>query len=360
MARIELRPDLVASRYAALQLGPRIVYSFETQEGLPVDAGNELLRKLSPFTLRIVVPTVFEEETSVDVNLIGSAFQSIDESNAAANEVRRLFGISTVAGADTGLARETLQRIVSAGQIISGVTSTERAVLTDSLTAADIALQVENALNAPPLTLLVNTREMNITYNTVQQFQNRTRKGRIFERWGESQEVISFSGTTGGFMAAANPQNALGPRTTETSSVSGLQHASKRDSAAFQNFISLFQFYKNNGYIYDTVRGTEAHLMVGSIAIEYDQNVYIGHIDSFEYSYTADTPHRLEWSMEFTVDRKYDTAQAPITVLPMQYAGSSLLPNANPDAVSGGGLVQVSGTEQFSQTPLDLLIPSGV
>jgi hypothetical protein len=102
----------------------------------------------------------------------------------------------------------------------------------------------------------------------------------------------------------------------ETSSPTGVQFASKRDSAAYQNFTSLFHFYLNNGYIFDQVGGSEAHLMIGAVAIDYDQMTYVGHIESFEYSYQQDQPHRIEWSMEFIVDQQYDHAEAPVVVLP--------------------------------------------
>lgn len=364
-----ISPSLIASRYSGLVTGPRQVYSFETQAGVPVDAGNQLLRDLSPFTIRMVVPSLLNQEPAgVDVGLIGRANVSQQDNQAAADAVRSLFGVSSVSGSDSTQVLATLQQIISAGQIMSSATSTtERAVLVDATTAADIAYQVEKMLQTPPLTLLVNPNQFNRTYNSVQQYANRTRKGFIFERWGEAQVSISFSGSTGVFIAGANPINALGPDTTETTSVSGVQTASMRDSAAFQNFISLYQFYRSNGYIYDTVGKTEAHLMVGALAIDYDQFTYVGHIESFDYAHSDQSPHRIEWNMEFIVDQMFDVAQSPIVVKP------HIAPQPNPaypsrpaqsfitrpDALSGGFVNQsVSGIEQFSTAPLDLFVPS--
>jgi len=372
MARIELREDLIASRYDGLAMGPAIAYSFETQVGLPVDGGNPLLRELSPFTLRIIPPSIMSEEgLGVDVNLIGYASQSTEQFEDAARAVRSLFGTTNVLGTVGGNRINTLNQIVAAGQIVSSATSiTERAVLVDAVTAADIARQVEMMLSIPPLTMLVNPNSFTLTYGVVQQYSNRGRYGYLFERWGETQLAISISGSTGGFIAAANPTGAF-PGVQETTTPSGLQFAAKRDSAAFQNFISLFQFYRNNGLIYDTITKNIGGLMVGAIAIDYDQFTYVGHFESFDYSYQEGMQHRLEWSAEFIVDVLYDHANAALVVQPLvapqpnpSYPSGYSRPTqaGRPDALTGamgdatGGTLQVTGAEQYAQPPLDLLI----
>jgi hypothetical protein len=373
MAQIELREDLIASRYDGLATGSAIAYSFETQEGLPVDASNPILREFSPFTLRIIPPSlVSTEDLGADVNLIGYANQSTEQFQASADAVRNLFGTTNVMGSTGGNRLDTLNQIVSAGQVVSSATSiTERAVLVDSITAADIARQIETMLSIPPLTMLINPNSLSFTHSVVQQFSNRGRYGYLFERWGEGQLTISISGSTGGFIAAANPAESFSGM-QETTTPSGLQFASKRNSAAFQNFTSLFQFYRNGGMVYDTVTKNIGGLMVGAIAIDYDQFTYVGHIESFDYSYQEGMPHRLEWSMEFTVDVLYDHASASLVVQPMvapepnpsyPSSASQRAQAGRPDALTGavsdstGGLVQVSGADQYAQTPLDLLIP---
>lgn len=376
-----IRPDLVASRYKNLPAGPTLVYSFEEQTGIPVDGGKQLLRDLSPFTIKILPPELISASSArvSDINLRGRANSDQEAQIQSAQEARNTFGLQTNSGSQSSVALSTLQRIVSSGQTVSGSSLTERAVFTDALTAADVAYQVEQILSVPPLTLLVNPKEMAITYSPIQQYQNRARDGFIFERWGENHPTISFSGTTGGFIAGENPAGRF-PGQTQTSTPSGLQWASRRNSAAFQNFVSLYQFYRNNGYIFDLVRGSRAHHMIGALQITYDQWAYIGHITSFSYSYDQNMPHRLEWSMEFTADRIYDLAQSPGVVQPLK------APTPNPSypsrisqnpntftpptpssvsqyfvSVSGVPLgVEVSGTEQFAETPLQALLPTGI
>jgi len=218
--------------------------------------------------------------------------------------------------------RTTLQSFVSEGQFLADANATVYSTLADAVAAADIALQLQRILEVPPLTLLINPRDMTISYTGVQNYSTRTRDGFVFERWGEEQPTISFSGSTGAFIAGvanAPGTNTWADKASGTSStVSGVQFASKRDSAAWQNLVALFHFYKNNGYIYNTVQGNEAHHMVGALAIDYDQWTYVGHIESFEYSYEEGMPHRVEWGMEFVVDRMYDNASSSSVVAPQR------------------------------------------
>lgn len=346
-----MRPDLIAARYGSLATGPSLLYSFENQVGVPVDGSNPALREMSPFTLRIVPPSLVDSGyvNRVNVNLIGQAGMSVQAAQSSADAVRAMYGIPSVTGSGKSTAQGALSRIVSAGQVVSGILSTtQRSVLVDRFTAADIALQIETALLVPPLTLLVNPKEFNITYGVVQNATARGREGFIFEYWGETQPTISISGSTGAFIAGANPLTSQGPKTQSTSSPSGVQGASRRDSAAWQNFTSLYQFYRHNGYIYDSIRKSEAHLMIGAIAIDFDQFTYVGHIESFDYAHSGEQPHRVEWSMEFTVDQMYDSAVSPTVVLP--YKSSPKTSSSRP---SSG--VQASG---YAEAPFSMLGPT--
>lgn len=384
----------IASTFDGLAVGPGLSYSFENQAGVPFDGTNKLARKLSPFTFRFIVPEVLVESlgtSAPDVNLIGRATKQSTDYSDQANQIRANIGIPQVTGNDGGASNlTTLQSTLSAGQILLNTNgSTDRAVLTDLTTVADIQYQVEKMLQMPPLTMFVNPNSLNISHSTVQQFTNRTRYGYVFERWGEGQVTLSISGSTGAFVAGNNsaassiiqstPTSIVGITNTENDVPSGVQFASKRDSAAFQQLMALFHTYMNNGYIYDTVGGSEAHLMIGAIAIDYDQMTYIGNIDSFSYSYAEGTPHRIEWSMEFTVGRMYDHAEEPLVVTPQStpnpgpggMSDADLLKamsgtpsrtdiqTGNPAADFALGFAGVSGTEQFQpgegQTPLDVV-----
>ena len=361
MAKLGTAP--AANRYDGIAGGPRFAYLFETQEGIPVDGTNEFLRNLSPFTLRLVPPdallSVAASSESEYVGLIDAAALGSATSGVAA-QVSTALSTVTVTGTASA-SQVSVEEFVALGQFYAGSSEAFISTLADAFQAADIALQLRRILAAEPLTLLVNPTELSIQHTKIQSYQSRTRFGLVFEAWGEEQPTISISGTTAGFVAGAvDASSPYGAQTTgQASSVTGYQPAARRDSAAWQNFSSLYHFYRNNGYIYDTIRGSEAHLFVGAVAIDYDQWTYVGHIESFSYRLDGESPHRVTFDMEFRASRRYDRALSSTTVRP-QDAPTTSLTRAGP----GGGTSLSSWTaasapsatsSNIGQTPIDIL-----
>ena len=338
---VETKPN--ASSYAVPPPPGRASFSYETQEDLPVDGSSAMARKLSPFTLRILPPSLEEfsasfvgDGSSINVDQYQQAGQTNEANNEQAASLLASYGISSVSNAAT--VANSLNQQIAVGSFLNNASGHQvRTTLTDATTAADIAAQIAQLVSTPPLTLLVNPQSMNISYTGIQSFQDRGREGFIFQRWGEDQPSIKFAGKTGAFIAGessggiANAAIQAFREYGTTQTPTGVQFASKRNSAAFQNFQSLYQFYRNNGYIYDRVTGSEAHLAIGTIAIDYDQFTYIGHIESFEYAYDTSQIHAIEWSMEFRVSVMYDNAETPSAVLPLES------PIPSPSSPIGGG-----------------------
>lgn len=315
MARLGTAP--AASRYDGIGVGPSMAYLFETQVGIPVDGTNALLRDLSPFVVRLVPPdALLDVASNGDINLItaaGLGASTTGTSSSIATALRTVTAVGTSSSPTNQLAS-----FVAGGQFFTDADATFASALSDAFTAADIALQVQRILDAEPLVLLVNPTDMSTQHTKIQSYQSRTRTGVVFEAWGEDQVTISFSGTTAGFVAGAS-----GTEDGRTTSASGYQAASRRDSAAWQNFSSLYHFYRNNGYIYDTIGRSEAHLFVGSVAIDFDQWTYQGHIESFSYRFEEGSPHKVTFELEFKASRVYDRAASTSVVLPQGLAGAS-------------------------------------
>jgi hypothetical protein len=162
----------------------------------------------------------------------------------------------------------------------------------DLYQALDIAMQLDAIRNAPPLVLLINPTTLAINYEKVQNFNDKTRHGYVFHVWGENQPKLSFTAKCGAFMSGGR----------------GVQFASKRDSAAWQNLMNLFTFYLNNGYVYDTLGASNAHHFVGGISIHYDGWIYYGSMDSLTYSYEESQQNGgMEFQIEFTASNVIDT-----------------------------------------------------
>ena len=362
---------LAASRYGALATGPFFTYRFETQEGIPVDGSNATARNLSPFTIRILPPDILlrasedPSDSTFNPTILGAAAKQADGttfSSAVANALGRTSAMGDLS--DTGLTTN-LETFVANGKLNMGQNTDAIPTLADAWTAADIGLQLRTILTVPPLTMLINPASLTINYNKLQNFSSRTRYGYVFQTWGEDNPQMSFSGSTGTFIAGAvDTANPYGAQVTGmTKSPSGAQYASKRNSAAWQNLLSLFQFYKNNGYIYDTLGKSEAHLMIGALAIDWDQWTYVGHMDAFTITYDEGTQNNATFDIQFVVSRIYDWAQTPASVAPLSgpTASPTSYNNWSTRSSSAVGLraastalKQIEG-EDIAQVPLQLL-----
>ena len=295
-------PVELASRYKSVSSGPRTVYLWENQNSVPIEGTSPDARLYSPFTLSFVPPDILTatqvtDNSSANITAIANANKSSDN---------RSYASSTAKSGNQSASISKLQTFVASGQKYSGSQSGYIPKLADQYTAADIKLQLEIMQDAEPLTLLVNPTEFAVSYTKIQNFQNRTRNGLLFEAWGTDQPTVTISGTTAGFCAGSLTGTVDASGNTDTAT--GYQFASRLDSAAWQNFMSLYQFYRSNGYIYNTLDKSEAHLFIGSIAIDYDQMTYIGNIESFNFSFDSEQPHRVAFDMDFRVNYMLDNS----------------------------------------------------
>jgi hypothetical protein len=400
MARIpdpgRMPPIYDTSVFRNVEVGPRLMYSFEQQLGVPVDGSNPLMRDMSPFNIRLIPPQNvlsntrnFNTPSGIYVNSLGNLGQSTQPQSSEDNPLRRVLDRAQTRNASTR-AFSSLPTANPSASLPQSFNASRSLIPASAYTALDIQTQTDNLNAIPPLTLLVNPNEMSVSYSNVQSYSQRGRSGLIFNRWGENMPAISFRGSTGAFIAGSS--NLLrSPNTpsirSETATPTGVQWASRRNSAAWQNFLALFHFYRSNAYVYDTFGGSEAHLYVGVVAIDFDQNTYLGHIDSFDYSFDESMPHRVEWSMEFTCFRTLDNSTgtnrslfgAGSTDSFVSVVGRDSVPTVAPIASPtpspsypsrGMGLPSSGGTvgvtfrrdgvvvdppEGFAQTPLNLL-----
>ena len=383
-------PEYDTSVYRDIPVGPRLLYSFDRQFGVPVDGTDPLLRNLSPFTLRLLPPKglststgSFNEVAGVYVNSINGVSASYAQpTNTLARQFQDARTRQRLSSTQTAVNLSSTNP--AAPTVFSNRPTNNRQPLADAYTALDLKNQLDALAQVPPLTLLVNPTSMAVAYTKVQSFTQRSRNGLIFQRWGEGQPTITFNGTTSGFVAGSD--NSLSVSQGKTAVPSGYQYASKRNSAAWQNFLALFHFYRNNGYIYDTFRGSEAHLAIGAVAIDYDQFTYLGHIDSFDYTYNETMPNRVEWNMSFVCSRiisattgstpfNQTRTNSPAVLGPIQSPTPS---PTNPSrsvplaSVGGASTVEVgfgpsgvsvsvppAAQDAFAQIPFNLLNPTG-
>jgi hypothetical protein len=173
--------------------------------------------------------------------------------------------------------------------------------------------------NSPPLRMLVNPKSFSVKGEKIVADGNWGRNGPIIEHWGNNQDKISASGKVTGFYAVS-VEDAGGP---------GLTRMARNFSQAWQNFQSLYLFYKNNGALYtkDFASGNnQVNLsLVGSIYIYYDNILYIGSFDNFSISEEDSAPFSMDYSYDFTVRAAFLLDQ-PDTLT----YGTTPIPNAAP------------------------------
>lgn len=282
-----------AQDFADIRTGPEFQIEHEQNAAPPVEGSDPLLRMLSPFVVRLEPPLVFGDLPAMAPNQVPvDAFTVAGLTSRGYTEARRsLSAGGTTSPTDPVLAKT--QR--HAGKL-------GEPAIADFLTAMDIHHQLQAVLKAPPLVLLVNPDSMRIAYTKIQQYTERTRYGYLFHAHGEEQPKISISARCGAFYSGGR----------------GVRVTGKRDSLAWQNLMNAFAFYKNNGYIYDSLGQSNAHHFVGCLSIHYDQWIYYGHMDSFTWTYDESNQHgNIAFEIEFTVSAMVDTAQSSTTVRPM-------------------------------------------
>jgi hypothetical protein len=225
--------------------------------------------------------------------------------------------------------------------------------LAGDMTALSILLQLRRMMDVPPLMLYINPTSFSVTHTKIAQLQERSRYGYIYQAWGEELVKVSFSCVIGAFIA--------GKRDRSQVVASGVQYASKRDSASFQQLMAVFAMYQSSGYIQDTTapatgRQSRANLLIGNTAIEYDQNVYVGHMDSFSYGEEeAGQNGGMKFEIDFTAIKVFDNSQASSSITPLRAPGSNFYnPSAARSPAAGSRLsrtFQGNGESRFFTAP---------
>lgn len=136
----------------------------------------------------------------------------------------------------------------------------------------------------PPLTMLVNPANLDIQYQQLVN-ETRTKGGFAQEFWGEQISNLSASGITG---MAYND--------------GGITNAELKDSEAYENFINLLNFYKNNSRVYDSKIPTKI-TRVGIVIMTYFGKEYEGYFDSFNWKESAEKQYTYEYDLSFKVEK---------------------------------------------------------
>lgn len=361
----------------------------DVQEGIPLDGSNSNLRSYSPFVIRVVLPSILGGDSTTVLQTRRSPNRVPPSATVRAdNRDAVTYSQAQFSSQEDPSGLSAYRAMVSSGGGLSGLTQASQLTLEDAynqalfnqvngpavrnatrppsnsannvvtpaltndITALSLAVQLKQLSTIPPLLMLINPSSMQTTYTKIAQHQNRNRKGHIYEAWGEEMPKISFTFKIGAYFAGLANVSQKG------SVVTGMQRASRNDSAAFQQLQNLLAIYQGATYLQDTTTNSRAFPMVGNLAIEYDQMVYIGHMESFNFTEDETHPHGgLDISIEFVANKVFDVATPPGNITPMENPGLPRDQNQGALARSGTGnrmslfsIPGIGGTSPAAQT----------
>lgn len=184
---------------------------------------------------------------------------------------------------------------------VSGLEARQDAGLVDRDQLVSIATQDRQIRATPPIVFLINPNSMAFSYESVQNFSESTRYGFVFYRWGEQLVKIQISCYIGSFIAGRRTRE-IPDFNGNLSGISGLQFASRRDSAGWRQLMNILAVYRNSAAIRDVLGRSRANHAVGTQSIYYDGQRWTGRINSLSFSVTEENQNGgITFEMEFEV-----------------------------------------------------------
>jgi len=270
--------------YVNLPMGEEfLLFPEDNRFTIPVDLSKESLRGYSPFVLSVNPPPLeYGLLTEADKPFSSPLSNTRLKSRAVAN-IRPVIS-------------STSRKPVSSNSRV-GLKETVEAGFSDRDQLIDVARQMDHLTQLPPIVFLINPSSMSRSYENIQAYQEMSRYGFIFQRWGEQLPKLSITCNVGAFICG---------REDGTKGLSGLQFASKRDSAGWRNLMNIFSVYRNSASVVDRLARTRGNHAVGTQSIHYDGQEWVGRIDNFSYGIDENKQNGgFEFSFEFTVFKHF-------------------------------------------------------
>jgi hypothetical protein len=259
---------------------------------IPLDPTNQQhLRSMSPFVLTIDAPFMGDYVKSGKRKPFSGARYSSPG----------MAGIRSYEDLKYSPRIPTFAKSPIRGGRINGLEARVDAGLVDRDQLISIATQDRQIRATPPIVFLINPTTMGFSYESVQNFSESTRYGFIFYRWGEQIVKIQISCTIGAFIAGRARREIVDVN-GNVSGLTGLQFASRRDSAGWRQLMNILAVYRNSAAIRDVLGRSRANHAVGTQSIYYDGQRWTGRITSLSFSVgEAQQNGGIEFSMDFEV-----------------------------------------------------------
>lgn len=157
---------------------------------------------------------------------------------------------------------------------------------------AAINKQIEAMASTPALMLLVNPSEFKKNFEHLRNVVQARRAPKI-HIWSENPVRISASGRT------------AAQYSIDSSKSGGLTNTNRIQSLSYQNLMSLYSIYKNNGGIFSDDSFGDGNsgirILPAAVYIYFDGFIYIGSFDSFSIDDQAASVYNMGYNFQFTV-----------------------------------------------------------
>lgn len=286
--------------YIDLPMGEDLIlFPEDDPNTIPVDNSHQNLRQYSPFVLEVVPPLEAKDyglrESKINAQSPTPFSSPLRPQDSRLREQivegAVLPNISSLAGPPVRIPQKNSNSSFSR----QGLTPTIEplsASYTEQENLIDFVTQARALDTLPPIVFLINPSTFEVSYNSIQAFQEQTRYGFVFQRWGEELPTISFSTSIGAYISAKK----------DGTSGRGLHFTSKRDSAGYRQLMSILSVYRNGSAIFDRIGRSRAYHAIGRQAIHFDGQTWEGRIESM--SFTEDETHQngnISFDLSFTV-----------------------------------------------------------
>ena len=291
--------------YIDLPMGEDVIlFPEDSEDHFPIDMSNQNLRQYSPFILEVIPPkrnmaNGTQGEQYGFLNKVNANLPFSSPLNPSTNPLpRSRTGLSDFTPQLSSLAGSPINAVDKDGKIKSSrsnLGNTIEAVspaYTDRDNLIDYAIQYRALDTLPPIVFMINPSSFEVSYNAIQSYQDQTRYGFVFQRWGEELPTISISCSIGAFIAGYKGENGA----------NGLTHTARKDSASFRHLMAIFSVYRNSAAIADRIGRSRAYQAVGRQAIHYDGQTWEGRIESMSYTLEESRQNGgVSFDLSFTV-----------------------------------------------------------
>ena len=203
---------------------------------MPIDSSIERLRKYSPFTVSLALPTILDGVVASgglddgylqeNLQLVGGERGEVRSSGVGFSSVTKVGKNDYLnAGRGQGVLKDlTIDHLnVAEATVMAGIASeqlasraqrsstqesaqreatglaSKEAGFIDQRIVIDTLRQIKEMADTPPLLMLINPNNFQLQYQRIQNYSEATRTGFVYQAWGEGMQTLSISGVIGAF-----------------------------------------------------------------------------------------------------------------------------------------------------------------